>query len=338
MGASATDSNYRFPGGVPQAALHYLDHTEGGISLRALARRAGVHPSTVLRQVRGVETRRDDPLVDAALRRLGAMPDLETKSATDRSGPTSEERMIEILSRLGETGAVLAVAEDMEKAVVVRETPDGGSARTAIVDAVMAEAMALRNWISCNAPGRVSRYRITSTGRQVLAQAAGSARERFASTAASPFVADASGQRRRFSSSESPLTLLARRRMPDGSFFLSSDQVRAGIWMREDFELSGLSPRAALRVLEEDEETAAPELGRAGHAAARRRLVSSLHYLGPGLGDAALRCCCLLEGIETIEKHLGWSARSGKVVLRIALARLHSFYSTGEGRDAKIIG
>ncbi|SFQ54729.1 hypothetical protein SAMN05421853_10979 [Roseivivax halotolerans] len=337
MGASATDSNYRFPGGVPQAALHYLDHTEGGISLRALARRAGVHPSTVLRQVRGVETRRDDPLVDAALRRLGAMPDLETKSATDRSGPASEARMIEILARLGEAGAVLAVAEDMEKAVVVKETPDGGSARTAIVEAVMAEAMALRNWIACGTLGRVSRYRITTTGRQVLAQRS-SALKDDASTQSAPVLAAETEQRRRFSSSESPLTLLARRRMPDGTSFLSPDHVRAGVWMREDFELSGLSPREALRVLDEDAKGTEQDLGRAGHAAARRRLVSSLRYLGPGLGDAALRCCCLLEGIETIEKHLGWSARSGKVVLRIALARLHSFYSTGEGRDAKIIG
>ena len=48
--------------------------------------------------------------------------------------------------------------------------------------------------------------------------------------------------------------------------------------------------------------------------------------LGPGLGDMALRCCCFLEGLETAEKRMGWSARSGKIVLRIALQRLRRHY------------
>ena len=38
-----------------------------------------------------------------------------------------------ILRRLCETGAVLAVAADMEKAVVVRDGADGSSTRTAVV-------------------------------------------------------------------------------------------------------------------------------------------------------------------------------------------------------------
>ena len=42
-----------------------------GISFRDLARKEGCHPSTVLRQVRRCEGRRDDPLVDEVLRLLG---------------------------------------------------------------------------------------------------------------------------------------------------------------------------------------------------------------------------------------------------------------------------
>ena len=52
---------------------------------------------------------------------------------------------------------------------------------------------------------------------------------------------------------------------------------------------------------------------------------------GPGLGDIALKCCCYLEGLETAEKRMGWSARSGKIVLRIALQRLLQFYETELG-------
>jgi hypothetical protein len=32
--------------------------------------------------------------------------------------------------------------------------------------------------------------------------------------------------------------------------------------------------------------------------------------------------------MEAVEEHMGWSARSGKIVLRIALLRLKSHYDT----------
>ena len=45
----------------------YLSHTEDGVSIRALARKVGLNASTVMRQVRRFEMRRDDPLMDEAL-------------------------------------------------------------------------------------------------------------------------------------------------------------------------------------------------------------------------------------------------------------------------------
>jgi hypothetical protein len=51
-----------------------------------------------------------------------------------------------------------------------------------------------------------------------------------------------------------------------------------------------------------------------------------MEALGPGLSDIVFRICCFLEGLETAEKRLGWSARSGKVVLKIALERLAMHY------------
>ena len=66
-------------------------------------------------------------------------------------------------------------------------------------------------------------------------------------------------------------------------------------------------------------------------------MIVALQDLGPGLSDVALRCCCYLEGLEMAEKKLGWSARSGKIVLRIALQRLKRHYAT-LSEDAQMIG
>ena len=61
---------------------------------------------------------------------------------------TFEQDSLRILRRLCEKGAVLAVAADMDKAVVVRDGANGSSSRTAVVDRHIAQAMVLKDWIS----------------------------------------------------------------------------------------------------------------------------------------------------------------------------------------------
>ena len=75
-----------------------------------------------------------------------------------------------------------------------------------------------------------------------------------------------------------------------------------------------------------------------GSERARERVAAALRDLGPGLGDMVLRCCCFLEGLETAERRLGWSARSGKIVLRIALMRLKRHYEEVYGGASPLIG
>ena len=76
------------PDWVPPAAQHYLLHTEFGLSIRAVARSSGCHASTVLRQVRKFENRRDDLLIDEALQRLGGhKPDIQTKESRPMTAP-----------------------------------------------------------------------------------------------------------------------------------------------------------------------------------------------------------------------------------------------------------
>ncbi|MCA8835880.1 MAG: DUF6456 domain-containing protein, partial [Proteobacteria bacterium] len=57
-----------------------------------------------------------------------------------------------------------------------------------------------------------------------------------------------------------------------------------------------------------------------------------------GLGDIALRTCCYLEGLESAERHMGWSARSGKIGLRIALQQLLNHYDKTDNGVPPMIG
>lgn len=365
------------PAWVPDAARNYLAHTEAGLPIRELARKSGCHASTVLRQIRRFETRRDDPLVDAALKKLGArlvwtassVASEEQKEngsmlgiATDH-GPDTQtltQDAYRILRRLCETGAVLAVALDMDKAVVVRDGTQGASTRTAVVDRKVAEAMALKDWISAEITGRITRYKITAAGRSALSEMIEEDEgqpQRGLAEAPAEFADqhrvwgertihdNETGQPRkvRYNLAESPLTALARRRDKDGTPFLSDDLVSAGERLREDFELAQMGPRVAQnwdRFL-----TGGARGGFAmdsgvgnGPEGARNRVAAALKDLGPGLSDVVLRCCCYLEGLETTEKRLGWSARSGKIVLRIALMRLKQHYDDTTGPGGGLIG
>lgn len=366
--AMQKDGGGGLPSWVPDAARHYLAHVTTGAPIRALARDAQVHASTILRQVRRLEAQRDDPLVDAALHdlarhiatRAGQIEEQDVttgsasgQAAADRTGaparvPPTEARILReglrILRRLNEAQTVLAVARDMEMGVVVREMADGSPERLAVVACDIAQAMALKDWIACADPAaRIIRYRITAAGRQELRRAIQSGpatpEEAPALFGNSTGAGDRTLRHMRSLLGDSPVTALARRRMRNGEPYLSRVLVTTGERLREDFELSQSGPRPALdfeRFLTLARET--PAGLPAGAAEARARLVAALTALGPGLGDAALRCCCFLEGLETVEEQMGWSARSGKVVLRIALDHLQRHYEQAHGRFAPPIG
>ncbi|MFC3616407.1 DUF6456 domain-containing protein [Lutimaribacter marinistellae] len=361
-------SAFAAPAWVPEGALNYLAHTEAGRSIRDLARGAGCHASTILRQIRRVEMRRDDPLVDAALQSLAqthfpplALPDQNvTEADTTPDNATFDREAMRVLRRMCETGAVLAVAEDMDKAVVVRDDRAGGSTRTAVVDCTIAQALALKDWINCDKPARISRYHITAAGRtalgRLLAEAENRARrqkETGFAEAQTPFggapsvASDQSddvrhcARRMRYSSTESPLAALARRKDRDGQPFLDEELVRAGERLREDFELAQMGPQVAQNwdrfLTGGGRGSFRPDMqSTGGHTGARDRVARALSDLGPGLSDVALRCCCYLEGLELAEKRMGWSARSGKIVLRIALQRLKRHYDDQSESDRMI--
>jgi DNA-binding Lrp family transcriptional regulator len=353
------------PDWLPASAHAYIVHTSANRPIRAIARDLGCHASTVLRQVRKVEASRDDPLVDEALERIGrayaahlSHPTKEDSpmakpavASCDRPDPRIEREARRILRRLCEKGAFLAVSPEMERAVVLREVVPGRQNRIAVVERDVAYAFALQEWIACEKAGRIACYAITPVGRAALKRLLTEERQAKApktgfAEVQSPFqeqhrffaertvmADDGSGERKlRFNLAESPLSVLGRKRDKTGEPYLAAELIEAGERLREDFELAQLGPRVAQnweRFLTAGASRGEITAGRGpgeGPANARLRVAKAMEALGPGLSDIVFRICCFLEGVETAEKRLGWSARSGKVVLKIALERLSQHY------------
>ena len=149
------------PTWVPVEIQNYVFHTEMGQPIRVLARSQSCHASTIMRQFRKVETRRDDPLVDRAIIALA--------EEGNQTQMPSDLEMMQALRRLSAPEALLAIAMGMEQGVILQDLssddPDHGSKLAA--DTAM--TLALRGWIACGkTTGRVLRYRITPSGRTAL--------------------------------------------------------------------------------------------------------------------------------------------------------------------------
>ncbi|MCC1481627.1 DUF6456 domain-containing protein [Roseibaca sp. Y0-43] len=333
-----------FPEWVPTGARLYLSHTANGLSLRTLARNAGCHASTVLRQVRRFENRRDDPLVDDALTRLDRVmrqsaPKTSIMENADMAKPApssfetaapvcTTDDLLHLLANLERPGSQLIVAPEMPKAVIMRDGPDGRAERLAVFDRAMAEMLALKDWIICRREGRVLSYILSPEGQAAL---------RDYNDDKQP-----GARRARYGTVETPVAVLARRRDKSGQPFLVPELVQSADRLREDFvmaQLDALDPMPADRLVRAmtERNLPGPNIAPPGTRAARRRVLGALQDLGPGLSDMVLRVCCHLEGVESAEQAMGWSARSGKIVLRIGLQRLKLHYDR-LGADEMLIG
>lgn len=135
---------------------------------------------------------------------------------------------------------------------------------------------------------------------------------------------------------ESPLNWLARRKDRAGRPFLLPEQVEAGERLRRDFTSAGMTPRMTSGY---DGVPVGKGYGGLSHGlnvtevqlTARKRFGAAIDCVGPDLSEVLLRVCCFLEGIGDAERHLDWPARSGKIVLKIALDRLARHYGILSG-------
>jgi len=261
------------------------------------------------------------------------------------------------LRRLSEPGSFLAVTPEAGRGGVFCKANDYAKP-TAMMDPAVAVEFLREGWIRIDRRGDYTvRYRITEDGRSYLRRLlAEDALKRQPATgfaeAMTPFLAQhqlpgertvmdrdtGEAQVLKVNQGEDPIGWLARRKGPDGGPFLSPDEVEAGARLRDDFETAQLGPSVAQdwrKFLTPGDRLSGTPVRRGpgeGPMAARDRVTKALSALGPGLSDVALRVCCFLEGLEACERRMGWSARSGKVVLKIALQRLSEHYGYSPAR------
>lgn len=128
---------------------------------------------------------------------------------------------------------------------------------------------------------------------------------------------------------ESPLLWLYRRGGGRGQpRWLGEAEFAAGERLRADLTLAQMLPRMTVR-WEAGPSANAPGQGLSpGEAAlaARQRVQTALDVVGPDLSGLLIDVCGFLKGLDAVERERRWPARSAKVVLAIALARLATHY------------
>lgn len=121
---------------------------------------------------------------------------------------------------------------------------------------------------------------------------------------------------------ESPLSWLHARGHLDDRLFAAGEQLRS------DYERAQLAPSVTMR-WDPVRVKGGPDAGLSPterQLAAKARFDGALAAAGSGLSDILWRVVCAGEGVPDAERALAWPARSGKLVLRLALDRVADFY------------
>ena len=138
---------------------------------------------------------------------------------------------------------------------------------------------------------------------------------------------------------ESPLAQLARLRTKTGAAFVTARELEAGERLRADYTRGQLMPRLGANWIAS---VASGKRAGGGSAAeltdvalgARMRVEKAIVAVGPELSGVLIDVCCFLKGMETVEAERAWPVRSGKVVLKTALAALARHYWPGAAQQS----
>lgn len=120
------------------------------------------------------------------------------------------------------------------------------------------------------------------------------------------------------------------RRHRNGTYVINDLDYRAARRLQKDFDALGRGQNLTMSwQARSDGGGKAPSDHDRGHVAAmaaQRRIHDALSFVGPGLSDVLVAVCQQNMSLQIIERDLSFPARSGKVIVKLALARLTVFY------------
>ena len=259
-----------------------------------------------------------------------------------KTGDDMNRALRRLLQALSETGT-RAAPSDLEDATLVVFAPRNGVTvvRARLPEAVgkIALAQGLAEWDKADTTRRL---RLSEAGAAYLRrlaplESAQSDAFRAQHGALTMRKSERGEKPTLVNEAESPLAWLMRRKGTDGKAFLASAEAEAGERFRRTVEQAQILQRvtANWEAPIASSRRCASSGGVVADLAmdARRRLSRDCDAVGPELAGLLIDVCGYLKGLETVERERGWPARSGKVVLKIALDRLARHY--GLAAEAK---
>jgi hypothetical protein len=252
------------------------------------------------------------------------------------AAPSASSRMIaRLVQALSEPTAEGVLSDDR---LVVQAKVKGVTLRRASFEREPAEHLVQSG--AAQWTGRSSNVLVLTDAGQALARrlAAGEDAFQVQHRALTDQMASVDGETVRLSVNlkENPLLWLHRRRGRNEAPLIDDAAFAAGERFRSEFERAGMMQRTTI----DWSRLGANTDGGGGVDAsdillsARARVRAALAAVGPELSGPIIDLVCFHKGLEQIEQERNWPARSGKLVIRLALAALARHY----GYDNTAIG
>jgi Domain of unknown function (DUF6456) len=129
---------------------------------------------------------------------------------------------------------------------------------------------------------------------------------------------------------DNPLLWMFRRKDKEGEGMIGAAAFAAGERLRADLTFAGMLPKVTMDWSGQMRVDRTGEGGRLNPTeaalAARQRVDLALRAVGPEFSGLLFDLCGFCKGLEAIERDRRWPARSGKVVVKLALASLARHY------------
>jgi hypothetical protein len=259
----------------------------------------------------------------------------ENSRTLSTGGVALSRESVRLLRELGEPGRYLTLDPTAEDSFILRCGRAGVSLGGGRFRRAAAEELRRHDLVEEIGARSRPTFRISEAGMARLKREGVAPGHAFASQHQDLFEvrieADSRWTAVTMNASESPLDWLRRRKGMDGEPLIDEACFQAGERLRRDLTFAAMLPRVTANwsaAVSDKARGAARDPAAATDLAmaARQRVTRAFEAVGADFADLLIDLCGFLKGLEEIERDRGWPQRSGKVVTKLALARLADHY------------